>query len=70
MKSPFSSIASSMLRSTTTADGHSTLPGWMLAPLALLAGEGGPPAGKKEAGWTDENLLRRAIALYRAAEDA
>lgn len=65
MKSPFSPFASSILHNTTTATGKSTLPGWMVAILALLAGE--TIAASPDTGWANENLVRKAIALYRAA---
>lgn len=67
MKGPFSALAGSMLRSTTTAAGQSTLPGWLVAPLSLLAGYDVAGANNKDAGWADEKMVRKAIALYRAA---
>lgn len=67
MKGPFSAIAGSVLRSTTTAAGQSTLPGWLVAPLAIMAGYDIAGANNKEAGWADEKMVRKAIALFRAA---
>jgi hypothetical protein len=66
MKNPFSQLADSVLRSTTTATGQSALPNWMVAPLALLAGYDATGAKNKDTGWADEGMVRRAIALYRA----
>lgn len=65
MKSPFSGLAESVLKSTTAPSGRSTLPDWLVAPLAVLAGQ--DTTVTKEAGWADENVVRKAIALYRAA---
>lgn len=65
MKSPFGALAESVLHSTTTPTGQSALPDWLVAPLAVLAGQ--DTAVTKEAGWADENVVRKAIALYRAA---
>jgi hypothetical protein len=48
------------------ATGQSALPNWMVAPLALLAGYDVTGAKNKDAGWADEGMVRRAIALYRA----
>ncbi|HSN74625.1 MAG TPA: protein kinase [Anaerolineae bacterium] len=66
MKSPFRQLADSVLRSTTTATGQSALPDWMVTPLAMLAGYDAAGARNKDAGWADEGMVRRAIALYRA----
>lgn len=65
MKNPFSMLAESVLHNTTTAAGQSTLPGWLVTPLAIMTGEDVKPA--KAPGWVDENVVRKAIALYRAA---
>lgn len=65
MKGPLSAYASAMLRSTTTASGQSTLPGWLLTPLAMLAGQDVAMPGSTS--WADERLLRKAIALFQAA---
>ncbi len=65
MKSPFSALAESVLHSTTTPSGESALPGWLVAPLAVMAGQ--DTAAAKEPGWADQNVVRKAIALYRAA---
>jgi serine/threonine protein kinase len=67
MKSPFRQLADSLLRSTTMPTGQSALPGWMVTPLALLAGYDAAGAKNKDAGWADEGMVRRAIALYRAS---
>jgi serine/threonine protein kinase len=66
MKSPFSQLADSVLRSTTMATGQSALPDWLVTPLALVAGYDAGGARNKDAGWADEGMVRRAIALYRA----
>lgn len=66
MNNPLSAYADAVLRSTTKASGESTLPGWLVAPLAIMAGQGAPVMSK-DSGWADENLVRKAIALYRAA---
>lgn len=66
MNNPFSAYASTLLRNTTLPNGQSTLPNWLIAPLAILARQDAP-LEIKDAGWIDENLVRKAIALYRAA---
>jgi hypothetical protein len=66
MKSPFSQLADSVLRSTTMTTGQSALPDWMVTPLAMLAGYDATGARDKGAGWADEGMVRRAIALYQA----
>ena len=50
MKGPFSALAGSLLRGTTTAAGQSTLPGWLVAPLSMLAGYDVAGANNKDAG--------------------
>lgn len=65
MKSPFSALAQSVLHSTTAPSGRSALPEWLVAPLAIMAGQDMAPPG--ETGWADQNVVRKAIALYRAA---
>lgn len=67
MRSPISDMAGSFLRNTTMPDGQSTLPGWLVTPLSMLAGYDTIGSGKKDAGWADERMVRKAIALYRAA---
>jgi serine/threonine protein kinase len=67
MKGPFSAIAGSVLHSTTTATGQSALPDWMVTPLAMLAGYDVAGSKNKDSGWADEGVVRKAIALYRAA---
>lgn len=66
MNNPFSAYANMLLRNTTLPNGESTLPNWLVAPLAILAGQD-TPTKPKDASWADENLVRKAIALYRAA---
>ncbi len=65
MRNPLSALAESVLQSTTTAAGQFTLPNWLVNSLVALTGDDAKPI--KEPGWVDENVLRRAIALYRAA---
>jgi hypothetical protein len=65
MKNPLTALAESLLHSTTTATGQSTLPDWLVTPLAMAAGQ--DTAASKEPGWVDENMVRKAIAIYRAA---
>lgn len=65
MKNPFRSTAQAVLASTSTADGKSTLPDWLLTPLAIVAGSDN--IGGSVESWTDESLLHKAIGLYRAA---
>lgn len=65
MKNPLTALAESLLHNTTTASGESTLPGWLIAPLAIMADQEIAPS--KPSGWVDENVVRKAIALYRAA---
>lgn len=65
MKNPFRATAQAILTSTSAADGKSTLPDWLLTPLAIVAGSDNIGGGVES--WTDENLLRKAIGLYRAA---
>lgn len=65
MKNPFRATAQAVITSTSTADGKSTLPDWLLTPLAIVAGSDN--IGGSVESWTDENLLRKAIGLYRAA---
>ena len=65
MRSPFGALAESVLNNTTTSTGQSALPGWLVAPLAVMAGH--DTAVTRETGWADQNVVRKAIALYRAA---
>ncbi len=65
MKNPLTALAESLLHSTTTASGQSTLPGWLVTPLAIAAGQ--DTVAPEEKGWVDENMVRKAIAIYRAA---
>lgn len=65
MKNPITALAESLLHNAVTPTGQSTLPDWLVTPLAMAAGQ--DMTAPKKAGWTDEDLLRKAIAIYRAA---
>ncbi len=67
MKRPLSTYADALLATTTTPTGQSALPSWLVAPLAALTGRDANVSVRKNTGWADEKLVRKAIALYRAA---
>ena len=65
MPSTVSGLAAHLLRITTTPAGESTLPTWILVPLASVAGVQ-PPQGSKP-GSINEGLVWRAVTAYQAA---
>ena len=65
MTSLISKLATAILSSVTSDNGQSTLPNWLVTPLAMLSGQ--DIATDQQTGWADESLIRKAVALYRAA---
>ena len=67
MRSLVKNLANAVLHTTTTSAGKSALPDWLLTPLALAAGDDEALPDNKKTGWADEGMVRKAVALYRAA---
>lgn len=65
MTSLISKLATAILSSVTSDNGQSTLPNWLVTPLAMLSGQ--DIATDQQTGWADESLIRKAVALYRAS---
>ena len=59
------SLSASLLRLTTTPDGRSSLPNWIVTALATFA-ETELPKSKKP-GSIDESLVWRAVTMYQSA---
>lgn len=61
----FSGLAAHLLRITTTPAGESTLPAWIVASLASLAGI--QPSQGSKPGSINESVVWRAVTAYQAA---